>query len=320
MPRIDNIKNGELAALVRNVRTLGTNAPIGFSSVTKGGLRIASSQGLLVQGSSSTTGTANVSGTQSVTGTANNSGVVNNSGTINNTGTSTNTGQTNLNGPVALVGTQTVSGGGKIVVGPLTISPTGTYGSKISCSTNIELAAPTVVVSGNLIASGAAGANTLSMLTPGTTTSPANVFVAGDGQLLKVTSAAKYKYDPQPMVLPGSLLDVRVKDWFDSGSVDRFAETLDAPRPFTKAQQATLDDTYSLKRVPGVIAEEVAAAGGEAFVNRSADGEIEGVAYDRFALARTGVLADEQAAMRKLISGLQKQVNELSATLATLQR
>ena len=325
MGRIDNLKANEVQALVRTVRRVSTTAPLGSTSVHNGqtrfvganSLKVEGTDGLLVTGSSSTTGTANVSGTQNVSGAQVVSGSSTITGTQSVSGTQTVTGAQNVSGPFGLSGTQTVSGGGKIVVGPITISPTGTYGARISCSTVLEFSTPSLAVLGNLLASGALGANTLSMLTPGTTTNPANVFVAPDGTLQKVTSAAKYKYDPQTMDLPASLLDVPVRDWLDSGAVDRFVETVDAPRPYTKEHQATIDDTQSLKRVPGVIAQEVTAAGGEAFVSRSPDGEIEGVAYDRFALARTAVLAQKLEQAMALIEDLQKQVTSLSAKPAT---
>jgi cytoskeletal protein CcmA (bactofilin family) len=102
------------------------------------------------------------------------------------------------------------------------------------------------------------------------TTNGANCWVSTGYQLYRVTSASRFKVDPQPMDLPDSLLDVPVKDWWDAGEVER--------------------DEAS-RRVPGVIAEEVEAAGGESFVTYDEHGTIQGVSYDRYALARTEVLA-----------------------------
>ena len=100
-----------------------------------------------------------------------------------------------------------------------------------------------------------------------------------------VSSAARYKIDPQPMDLPDSLLDVPVKDWWDNGEYDR---------------------GEAVRRVPGVIAEEVEAAGGGTFVTYDEDGTIQGVAYDRYALARTEVLARKLDAALARIQELEK--------------
>jgi len=137
----------------------------------------------------------------------------------------------------------------------------GRAGAKISGAAG----AAGVVVDGYLIAS----SYVRSQGAP-STTSAANVFIDASGTFNRVTSAARFKVDPQPMDLPDSLLDVPVKDWWDKAEVARGEQ---------------------IRRVPGVIAEEVEAAGGEAFVTYDEDGTVQGVAYDRYALARTEVLA-----------------------------
>ncbi|WP_147784331.1 hypothetical protein [Lacisediminihabitans profunda] len=113
------------------------------------------------------------------------------------------------------------------------------------------------------------------------------------------------------MALSPELLEVPVKDWVDRGNAERFAAVYDSPRPLTVAQQLDFDGV-ELARIPGVIAEEVAAAaGGEAFITRGADGEIEGVSYDRFALARTQVLAQQVATTNERLDDALAQITEL---------
>ena len=120
-----------------------------------------------------------------------------------------------------------------------------------------------------------------------TTTQASNVVISF-GILMRSTSAARYKIDPQPMNLPDSLLAVPVEDWWDREEVERHTLLTNGPHPLTE-EQATELEHLAIKRVPGSIAEKVAAAGGDAFVIYK-DGQVDGLAYDRYALARTEVL------------------------------
>jgi hypothetical protein len=224
-------------------------------------------------------------------------------------------------GKVTLANDLTVTSAGKIIAGGVTIDPTyfsgavkftnGSYvaatpngaqmvqgsgglgvsttqaflsfiggGSAIATSTGLTLTMGSqsvavtssgTTVTGNATVTGNLNANS-AIMNAGmpTTTIAANMYASGSNTFYKVTSAARFKVDPQPMNLPDSLLGVRVKDWLDRGEVER---------------------GEAVRRVPGVIAEEVEAAGGAAFVAYGDDGEIQGVAYDRYALARTEILA-----------------------------
>jgi hypothetical protein len=142
------------------------------------------------------------------------------------------------------------------------------------------------------------------------TTSPANIFRNAGGYLQISSSAARYKIDPRPMDLPSSLLDdVPIEWWFDAGNAERRASLVGKPRPYTEVQQQTADATEASRRIPGVIAEKVVAAGGEAFVTRDEDGELQGVMYERLANARTAILAERNIE-------LERRVGELEARLA----
>ena len=181
--RTDNTKGDEIAALVRRIEKLERQAPAGFTSITRGALRVASPEGLIVEGSEKVTGTLDVTGTLTVSGT------INGDGTITWAGPVTFTGATNLNGPIEvngashfvglatvdgdmdvngtlnvdgpagingptflrgsteLTGDLTVDGGGKIHVGGMTLDPAvsgaGTVGG-ISAPVTLLLSAPTV--------------------------------------------------------------------------------------------------------------------------------------------------------------------------------
>uniref|UniRef100_UPI0012EC1CC1 M23 family metallopeptidase n=1 Tax=Gulosibacter molinativorax TaxID=256821 RepID=UPI0012EC1CC1 len=82
----------------RRVRDLEAGSPIGFSSVERGGLRIASDQGLLIEGQGLVTGLFDVTGTLS------------GSGTLDWSGTSKFTGQTNVVGPLDVSGLSDFTG------------------------------------------------------------------------------------------------------------------------------------------------------------------------------------------------------------------
>lgn len=98
------IDGNNIAAMVRQNQQQANSAPIGYSSVTQGGLRIASAEGLTVEGSQSISGTSDISGTQNVSGTHNVSGVQNVSGTQNQTG------PINVNGAYTGVGAESHAG------------------------------------------------------------------------------------------------------------------------------------------------------------------------------------------------------------------
>ena len=288
MGRIDNLDGGELARLKAQISALQNASPLARSSVERGQLRLYDGSNLLIQdGNFQVTGGSSISGVQTVSGTQ----------TV--TGTQQVNGTQNQTGPFNLTGTLTVSGGGKISVGTLTIDPSGSWGAKFAAST-LDFSSTSARFTGEILAFGGA-----SFFSLPTTTSAANLRKSSLGQLQEVTSAARFKIDPQPMALPDSLLDVPVESWIDLGDAERYAATLDAPRPLTRQQQSECDDA-TFERVPGVIAEKVEAAGGREFVGYNEHGEIQSVAYDRLALARTQILADRLDKALERIAELEK--------------
>lgn len=99
-----------------------------------------------------------------------------------------------------------------------------------------------------------------------TTSSGANVYVAGDGALVRSTSASKYKQNIVRHVdLNDSekLLNVPLAMWDDKAEVKR---------------------TGTSKRYFGMIAEDLASVGLEYLVSRGPNGEIEGIEYSKVAL------------------------------------
>lgn len=136
-----------------------------------------------------------------------------------------------------------------------------------------------------------------------TTGNAANMWITTDGGMFRSTSASKYKIDPQEMELAPTLLDVPVKNWIDKAAAEEFSDFFAKPQPWTESDSKRFD-AISLKRIPGVIAEDVRDAGGEDFVVYGEDGEIEGLMYDRLAVAQIQLL-------KEMVESLTKRVAEL---------
>jgi len=132
-----------------------------------------------------------------------------------------------------------------------------------------------------------------------TSSSAANVFVDSNGKVWRSTSASKYKADQRVLTVPDSLLDIQLKDWVDKNQLALFEE-MSARAPFADETDQSRFDAINLTREPGVIAEDVEAHGGEQFAIYGPDGAIEGVKYERLALAQIQIL------YRRLLEAEQK--------------
>ncbi|WP_067198938.1 hypothetical protein [Microbacterium sp. XT11] len=138
---------GATTGLQRRLQRQERNAPLGFSSITRGGLRVQSPDGIQVKTVTGgapgmrVTGLQIVDGTLRITGTLEGGGTWVWSGTLTQTGTSNLNGPWNLNGPGTIAGdvTQTgnttqqgnvnVTGGGKITAGNIEINPSANGGT-----------------------------------------------------------------------------------------------------------------------------------------------------------------------------------------------
>lgn len=331
---IDNLNDPRASdrSLRRSSAVQGTASPGGNTSVSEGAFEIRSNEGLLVSGSAKVDGWLVVTGTERVTGLLEILGQLVASGTIKFTGSTRFEGDTtqvgpfhiqgatditgalSVNGLTTLLKTLTVATGGKIVVGNMTLDPAAAAGGTVGAITapvaialqaNNVFTSDMMTVSTDLYVNGA-----IHSFNAPTTTGSANVFMDTLGIIKKITSGSKYKDDVKKLDLPDELLHVQVKDWVDKAAADRLAGMDSLPRPLARVHQDELDGLTNILsvRVPGVIAEEVEAAGGESFVTYDANGEVEGVAYDRFALARTEILARKVAELEETVERLTKLV------------
>lgn len=103
----------------------------------------------------------------------------------------------------------------------------------------------------------------------------ANVHITSAGTLGRTSSARKYKLDIEDVEedIPDKLLDVNPRTWYDRSASEAYAEYLQklagVNRDGTPAEfdePPMLEDIPYLERIPGLIAEEVEAAGLERYV------------------------------------------------------
>lgn len=284
----------DLRKLQSQQRRQQSATPLRNATVSGGQTNFIGEETLRVEGSQVVVGLVWIQGP---------SGELRMAGTLNGNGTMNWTGPANIQGTTAITGALTVSNTFVVTSALVSMSSAAVFVA--------SLTATGAIVGGSLQSNNnALIAGTLTNTGAPTTSSPANLFITAGGVHQRVTSAARYKIDPQELDLPDSLLDVPVEWWIDLGEAERLADMLDSPRPWTADQQRTYDDV-SLRRVPGFIAEKVEASGGEAFVNYTPDGEVDGVMYDRFVGARTAVLARRAEADRARIDALEVQVARL---------
>lgn len=163
------------------------------------------------------------------------------------------------------------------------------------------------------------GANT------GISTQPFNVFY-------KLTSSRRSKVaiedlDPD---LARRLFEVPVRTWFDRTQVEAHAAALEAtasgvlsPETVEHAQYAA-EWGVPLRRIPGVVAEEVEAAGLEDFVTYEPDPDnpdqqrTAGVMYDRMWTLLIPLVREQDAKVRELEATVTAQAEQLSALAARL--
>lgn len=139
--RYDNPNDSPIPEIIRRLFELETQSMLGSSSVTRGQTRIASNEGLLVEGSQKVSGWLVVTGTERVVGRLEGTGVFDWSGDMylrgaqHITGDVTFDGSLRVNGPIdvygpwkfigngQILGDVEVLGNGKIRVGNMVIDP-----------------------------------------------------------------------------------------------------------------------------------------------------------------------------------------------------
>ena len=117
-----------------------------------------------------------------------------------------------------------------------------------------------------------------------TTTSAANAYLNTSGTLYRSTSSRKNKLSVEDLSPDRDelILGLKARTWFDKRQSEELAEFIEAQ---SLGEAPENENLPYLRRVPGMVAEEVEAAGLTEFVQYGIDGEVEGLMYDRLGVA-----------------------------------
>lgn len=127
-----------------------------------------------------------------------------------------------------------------------------------------------------------------------TTGDAPNLFIANDGALVRSTSASKYKTEihrDYSTDYGDRLLELPTATWIDKGQKERYQAGQRSIKP---------------KKYFGMIAEDLADAGLDLLVSKKANGEIEGIQYERIAPALIPVIRK----LKKKVQQLEEKLNE----------
>ena len=143
------------------------------------------------------------------------------------------------------------------------------------------------------------------------TGSGTDLIITASNYIGKKSSSRRYKIAEEPIeyTLPGiedALLGMEVKTWFDRQAAERVADVKTANMMSVDAAD-DLADVDPLRRIPGVVAEDLDAAGLGMFVVYNEDGSPESVMYDRLGVA----LVPAVKALRDRVNELEDKIGEL---------
>lgn len=138
MTRRDNPRDSMIPDILRRLRALETASPLGSSSITRGALRVASNEGLKVEGSAKVSGWLIVTGTARVTGRLEGSGTFDWTGPMNLQGAQSVTGPTTFTGKVDINGEADINGP-LDVLGVWKLTGDGTITGDVGISGNLAM-------------------------------------------------------------------------------------------------------------------------------------------------------------------------------------
>ncbi|WP_368900607.1 Gp37-like protein [Oceanobacillus oncorhynchi] len=135
------------------------------------------------------------------------------------------------------------------------------------------------------------------------------------------TRAAKLSIEPVTKhVDPYKLLDVQASDWFDKGDAERLSDTLTQQM---NGEYYELEDIERIKRIPGVVAEDVEEAGLTEFVDYDESGQLKSVLYDRLWTLLIPITKDHNEMLNdhdKSIEELKEENKRLKQRVETLEK
>lgn len=158
-----------------------------------------------------------------------------------------------------------------------------------------------------------------------TTSAGANVHTDSNGYMYRSTSASKYKLAVNDLGdIDDKLLSLKARTWFDAQQSAEVADYYDRVASGEPVVDETGDQLTMappvLKPIPGMIAEEVEAAGLADFVVYGDDGQVEGLMYDRLAVALIPTVArlrDRLATAEARIAAQDERLAKLEAALVS---
>ena len=135
------------------------------------------------------------------------------------------------------------------------------------------------------------------------------------GRLYYIKSARRFKLLEEPITdtvdsFEDRLLSVDAKTWIDKTRADRIAD-YETAIARGEEPEGDLSDCGGLERIPGVVAEDLEAAGLDMFVTYNDDGETESVLYDRIGPALIPIVRRQ----RDRINSLEERVEALESRL-----
>lgn len=144
------------------------------------------------------------------------------------------------------------------------------------------------------------------------TGSGTDLILTSSNYIGKKSSSRRYKIAEEPIghTLPGiedALLGMEVKTWFDRRSSERLAEA-ETEKASGIVPSDDLKDVDPLRRIPGVVAEDLDAAGLGMFVVYNNDGSPESVMYDRLGVA----LVPAVKSLRDRVNELERMMGEMA--------
>ena len=135
------------------------------------------------------------------------------------------------------------------------------------------------------------------------------------GRLHYISSARRFKLLEEPITdtvdsFEDRLLSVDAKTWIDKTRADRIAD-YETAIALGEEPEEDLSGCGGLERIPGVVAEDLEAAGLDVFVTYNDDGETESVLYDRIGPALIPIVRRQ----RDRINSLEERVEALESRL-----
>ena len=145
-----------------------------------------------------------------------------------------------------------------------------------------------------------------------TASSPANMFINGDGFVYRTSSASKYKMNIENLnkseTYPYNILKINPRQWYDKAETERCAKYLTAEYTKEKIDDELKQECLSSHINPyyGLVAEDLVEAGLDDFCEYGTEDsegnkELEGVQYERVPILLIPILRDIVSCMNKIL-------------------